>query len=188
MTLGLAFATADQIFLGIESQGLPCPGPELRSGLPAVMISKILFLQKSPEVAVLTAGGLDHWAEVYTKYTEEKKRSVTEVANELARLLDACMNSKNQAFGLVCGFEESKPNCIRLNREVGSTCCSLKAESLDELQGIGMVNHANAARDVANAAMGQGMSPGIAILQAIKSRLPSAGHRLPIHLWTIEKR
>lgn len=168
MTLGIAYADDKAIYLAIEHCGLPAIGPR-EFGLQSSQIgSKAIVLQRNPEVAVLLAGGLTHWAYVINKYLPQK--AVYEAAAELARLLDQCMQEHNCAFGLVCGYEKGNPACFRVERDVNNKHTEIcQGEIKNQPQFVGS-NVSDPAGSVDSKIL-NGSRPPDAIMTTIRDRL-----------------
>ncbi|MBM4029393.1 MAG: hypothetical protein FJ280_28955 [Planctomycetes bacterium] len=178
MTLGLATCDEHGIYLAIESQGLPLVGPPVKREFRLLIDSKLMLLNTEPQVIVLAAGGLDHWSYVAANYTS--RPSVTEAALEIVELLDSCMSEENQAFGLVCGYENSAPPCYRINRgrEQKSTD-KPKPEKLSDIQEIG--TYGDEARKHARNSPFRKENPLVALIEAIETLFPRPDIRPPIH-------
>ena len=177
MTLALATEDAYGIYLAIESEGLPAAGP---APTHLVLSSKLLDLQSAPEVAVLAAGGLEHWCYVAANYV--KQSSVTAAAIEVKRLLDLCMGQQNQAFGLVCGYENGASKCFRVNRFQNTPEATNEEVSLSIVQPLGAPDHTSAAQDCATNSIGNGINKLMALVQAIEKRFPGQLIRRPVHV------
>lgn len=180
MTLALATADADAIYLAIESEGLPAaaPVPPYR-----VLTSKLLELQSSPEIVVLAAGGLEHWCYVAGNFG--RQATVTAAAEEVKRLLDLCMSQRNQAFGLVCGYEQGMPKCFRVNRLLNTAQATNEEVFLSVVQPLGAQDHARAAQDHATDSINGGTNKLAALVQAIEQRFPGPLIRRPVHVRTM---
>lgn len=180
MTLGLAVADAHGIYLAIESEGLPTAGSSSSHLLPLLLDSKILQLQTAPEVTALCAGGLAHWLYVADHY--KKQPTLVDATTEIMRLLDGCMSSENQAYGLICGFENIVPKCYRINCFLGNVSAIKQEESLDNVRAIGDPALAQLATVSASHAIGKGTEKLLSLVEAIQQRLPAKGIRGPIHV------
>lgn len=123
MTLGLAVGDDDAIYGAEDSFGTT------DSGMPR----KLVVLDNM--VMLLTAGGMDHWRDALSGFSPSG--TVLDIATSLAERLDHHMNEHNQAFGLVCGFENGRPCCYRLNRFVGDSHFAIVEEDLRLVQPIG---------------------------------------------------
>lgn len=124
MTLGLAYGDENTVYAAIDGYGTSKEG----------LARKVISLANG--VIVLAAGGMYHWRDAIAGYTAQN--SVEDAATVLASLLDKCMQPSNQAFGLVCGFEETEPVCYRIDRFVGKERCEKpKRENLRTVRSIG---------------------------------------------------
>ena len=171
----------NRIYLAIESQGLPLAGPPVKHEFPLLLDSKILKLNTRPQVVVLAAGGLDHWAYVVANYSSSS--SVTAATSEIIDLLNSCMTEEDQAFGLVCGYEHGKPKCFRVNRFRNKQ----QTESPIEEQlakPLGLGDYGEAAKGDALLAIKNNERPRhplVALVETIDCYLPRPNVRGPIH-------
>jgi hypothetical protein len=178
MTLGLATCDKNGIYLAIESQGIPLAGPPVKGDFRLLIDSKLMLLNTEPKVIVLAAGGLDHWSYVAANYTN--RPSVTEAALEIVELLDLCMSEENQAFGLVCGYENSAPQCYRINRDVNQKSTNKPSpEQLSDIQAIGI--YGDEAKETAMKSIMRNENPLVALNEAIETLFPNPHIRPPIH-------
>lgn len=179
MTLGLATCDKDGIYVAIESQGLPVAGPIVKNRFPLLLDSKILVLNVHPKVVVLAAGGLDHWAYVAANYSSASM--VSDVTKEIVRLLNLCMTEKNEAFGLVCGYDNGTAMCYRINRRFGTqtTDAPIKKKLADDIQELGI--YAATAKQTARTAIENKVPPLVALVEAIDSLLSRDSVRGPVH-------
>jgi len=175
MSLGLVVADNDRIILAAESEGLE----------RHVILSKLRKLQDEPELAIVVTGGLEHWKCVFDSYRAQP--NINAACTEIARLLDANMTPSNQAFGLLCGYENGNPICCRIDRSVGTTATSCCKETLGSLQVIGHLNHAEPARLHAEAAIHEGTPPEQALHEAIQSRIPGQYVQEPVETMIISR-
>src|SRR5205807_1345822 len=108
MSLGLVVASDDKrrIYLAIESEGVQCD----------VLDSKLIRLQTHPEMVLLVTGGLEHWRDVRNDFTAQP--TIHKASDEIVSLLNKHTKSNNQAFGLLCGFDDGSPVCYRINRSL----------------------------------------------------------------------
>ena len=173
MSLGLAVAHQNAIYLAIESEGL-------QSG---VLASKLISLQHQPEFMLLVTGGLDHWRFVCENYRSQP--TAQEACAEIVRLLNDCTTPNNQAFCLMCGFEGGRPICFRINRSKGEPATSWIVVSLDTVQPIGSGEHVTAAKLSAESAIGKGVPAAQALCEAIKSRIPGNDVRGPVEMYIL---
>lgn len=130
MTLGLAYGDKSAIYGAIDSFGTSGDG----------MRSKIVVFPSN--LMLLTAGGMIHWRDAINKY--EPQGPLGAAATALAERLDRYMNQANQAFGLLCGYEDGEPVCYRLNRAVNDNETSVLREDFDEVRPIGGPQGVNA--------------------------------------------
>jgi len=142
--------------LAIESKGT---GPWLPS--------KLIRLQDKPAFRLLATGGTEHWGDVCKGYAH--KLTLGEACGEIVRLLEACMGPKNQAFGLLCGYNDGQPACYRINRSIGASCTTSILEPLTPgcIQPIGCLHHK--AIILAQRAIRQGHSISQALRDAIET-------------------
>jgi len=177
VTLGLAVADDKAIYLAIESKGLaflesdPCE-PTLES--------KLVRLQKDPEIALLVAGGLEHWQYVWRHY--KCQESLDRAAAEVARLLelDDCMTSKNQAFGRLVGYDAETARCLRVDRSLCTVAAKVTRAYLRDVEPIGKCKLACKARRQALEAIKSGEDPLDAITRAIEAQFPHEDLRMPV--------
>ena len=167
MSLGLAVAHENTIYLAIESQGLP-------SGM---LRSKLIHLQDQPALMLLVTGGLDHWCYVRGNYRSQT--TLQEARDEVMRLLDECTEIENEACCLLCGFEDGHPICCRINKLEGEPLTTCMAP-LDTVQPIGIFEHAAAAKLSAERALADGVPAEQALRNAIESRIPGNRVRGPV--------
>jgi hypothetical protein len=167
MTLGLAVGDKQGLYLAIESTGLPLP--ESWS-----LLAKVHDLQNKPLVAMLTAGGLAHWNDVVREFRPQA--SVASAAAEVTRILDNHMGPQNQAYGLLCGYQEGLPKCYRINRRLGDTAASIAEEPLSSTRGLGDPELAHNATQLADEAILHGHEKLLALVEAIQAHLPTPGH------------
>jgi hypothetical protein len=131
----------------------------------------------------LAAGGLEHWLEVARGYSAQT--SVRLAAEAVKRLLDSCTGTENQAFGLVCGFEASKPTCFRINRFHKTKASETCEEDLCIVQPLGVKEHTEAAKNSASLAIASGRDMLRAVVESIQARFPGTHIRPPIHVWVL---
>ena len=167
MTLGLAVADDDAIYLAIESKGLA----RLKSK-PGVqpLKSKLEVLQRNPEIALLMAGGLDHWQYVCHHY--KCQNSLDSAADEVACLLDQFTGPNNEAFGRLVGYDRGKARCIKVDRPLETTAAKQSEANLRDVDAIGKYKLACKARRQALEAIQSGEDPLDAITRAIEAQFP----------------
>ena len=179
MTLGLAVSHNNAIYLAIESQGLPTSS----ATIPHLAItSKIIELQVDPEIVVLAAGGLDHWAFVAQRYLHNS--SVANAVDSVKRLLDSCMGPSNRAFGLLCAIEDSQPVIWRIGREQSTPLAVASIVDSSTVQPLGI----DASRDAASQAMdaiNRQVHPMVALITSIEGRFELPDTRRPLHVRTV---
>jgi hypothetical protein len=155
MTLGLAFGDDEQVFGAEDSFGASDDG----------MPKKLIILAN--KVMLLTAGGMHHWRDALAGFSPEGV--LHDVAIALATRLDNCMTEENQAYGLLCGFENDAPTCYRLNRSVGTSQCVVVPEDLRVVQPIGRPEGVDP-HDVARRAMDR-IQAGIPVLEVLSAEI-----------------
>jgi hypothetical protein len=124
MSLGLAFADEHRIYLVSESEGLQ----------HNVIPSKLRILQNEPKLAIVVTGGLEHWKSVFDFYGCQE--TIDAACCRVRQLLDSGMGPQNQAFGLICGYENDVPVCCRVDRPVGADTTKLLKTRLTTVQVI----------------------------------------------------
>ncbi len=128
MSLGLAIADDKRIYLAIENKGINCP-----EGNPPIS-SKIIHLQKNPEVKMLVTGGLYHWRDVVCRY--RPKTAMEEIRDEIIDVLEKVTECCNVACALILGYKNGKPICYRINK-LEHEKVSFIEEPLENPQAIG---------------------------------------------------
>ena len=108
MSLGLAIADGKRIYMATESRGINCSW-----GTPPIS-SKIISLQKKPEIKMLVTGGLYHWRDVMNKYVP--KTTIEEARDEIIRRLEDVTECCNEACALILGYKKGEPICYRINK------------------------------------------------------------------------
>lgn len=177
MTLGLAVGNKDGIYLAIDSLALSAASE--RS-----LQSKIHDLQAKPLAVLLTAGGLEHWSDVVSRYRPQS--TIKASTSEVMRILDQCMQTQNQAFGLLCAYEDGIPRCYRINRSVGDQSTSIREENISVTQPLGTHAIAFAAAREADSAIQDGRNMLVALVGAIQARIPGPETEGPIQVRMIE--
>jgi len=186
MTLGLATCDDNGIYIAIESQGLPVIGGSLlKLGFPLLLDSKILQLNHQPRIVAVVAGGLEHWADVAANFDADT--SVKNAAEKVIKLLDTYTNKDNQAYALVCGYEDDRPVCYRINRFEKKDKTEIPiTEKLKCIQAVGSSKYAEKAKEFAKKAIDPGKRhPLVALVESIDSFLPGSMIRYPIHTLVI---
>lgn len=126
MTLGIAVKIGNQILMGIDSKGVPvpCDSRNRRSqNVRSVFCSKLLFLQRDPDIVVLCAGGTEHWADVKDDF--QRQPTLLKTRDRVIEILYPYTRDGGQAFGLLCGFDGNTPRCFRID---GSDASSFEEE------------------------------------------------------------
>lgn len=186
MTLGLATFDTNRIYLAIESKGLPARGPLLTNPF---MISKIVELQSTPEMVLLTSGGLEHWVYTIAKYSTQN--SLKNAANELAKRLDECMAPRNQAFGLLCGFEHGIAEFYQINRFVNQRNTQLvpvvDPSERSDVMVLGDPGHASLAHQNAVDALKKQKDKLSCLVGTIENRFPAKELSRPVHVRTMKR-
>lgn len=182
MTLGLGWADDDGIYLVIDSKGIE----DLSSNK---LHSKLLILQpsciepRSPEVVALIAGGLAHFCPVADQYRRPLP-SVSAAAYELKRILDdpSVMNSRNQAYALVCGYECEQPVCYRVERPKECDAATVRVDDpLKTGVGVGMPKAVCQAKNATRDAIKCGEHSLVAMSKAILALASPTGEiRAPL--------
>ncbi len=167
MTLGLAVGDRSGLYLAIESAGLPLP-----ANWP--LLAKVHDLQSNPLVAMLTAGGLEHWKDVVQQFRPQA--SLASAVAEVKRILNDRMGPQNQAYGLLCGYVNGSPKCYRINRALGDNSASSAEEPLSSTRCLGDPTLAHKAAQIADKAIHQGQEKLLALVEAIQEQLPTPGH------------
>ncbi len=176
MSLGLVVANDDNIVLAAESEGLQY----------GVISSKLRKLQDDPELAIVVTGGLEHWRCVFDTYRTQL--NVDAACTEVVRLLNVNMGTSNQAYGILCGYDNGNPVFFRINRPIDAIETTISSkETLRSVQVIGHSDHAEAAQTTAETAISRGTDPENALREAIKSRIPGNYLRAPVMTMVIRR-
>lgn len=166
MSLGLVAAYNNKIIMVTESEGVSND----------LLISKIIELQSNPLIVILVTGGLIHWHHVKINYSSQPH--LNSAFKHVCDLLNSNMTFKNQAYGLLCGFESNKPVYYRINRSINESLHHTRGElSLEE---IGDPNYAKAAKIIASKKLDSGVDVSTALVDTIESFFPADNIKPPV--------
>lgn len=175
MSLGLVCTDGQSIYLAADSRGLE----------DRIIPSKLHQLEDSPPIAIVVTGGIAHWRYVFENYRSQG--SLTDACREVVRLLNEAMDSTNQAYCRLCGFQKGKPVCYQIDRPCGVSSARVKKVPLNSVVAVGSEHHWRAAQACANEAIMKGANPESALREAIKIRIPGIDLSPPVESMKIQQ-